>query len=116
MPSPAAIGTLTALPPLAATQARARREQIRWLGLVHLDMARPQQMTDAALLAAVRAVYPDANQRELQRELDYLMERGLLAIVDDSGIWRLKLTYQGIDIVQFTTPCPPGIGRPISPT
>ena len=96
-------------------QERTRREQIRWVSLQHLDEVRPQQVTDAALLPLIQAVYPTATGRELQRELDYLMACGLVTIGDEYGIWRLKLTKEGIDIVQYTTPCPQGIGRPALP-
>ena len=54
--------------------------------------------------------------RELRRELDYLMECGLLTVAEDYEVWRLKLTRHGIDLVEYTTPCPPGVGRPASPT
>lgn len=69
-------------------------------------------MADAALLPLIQAVYPDAGSRELRRELDYLMECGLLTIAEEHETWRLKLTREGIDLVQYTTSCPPGIGRP----
>ena len=115
MVKPATVTPLSEPPSLAALQERTRREQIRWVSLQHLDEARPQQVTDAALLPLIQAVYPTATGRELQRELDYLMACGLVTIGDEYGIWRLKLTKEGIDIVQYTTPCPQGIGRPALP-
>jgi len=100
---------------LSAVQERKRREQIRWLCLQHIDAARPAQMTDAALLPLVQTVHSITALRELRRELDYLMECGLLTLVEDYETWRLKLTHHGIDLVQYTGPCPPGIGRPPVP-
>lgn len=95
---------------------KQRREHIRWLGLAHLDAARPQPMVDAALLPLIQAIYPNADPHELRRELDYLAKCDLLTIVDNDGFWRLTLTRQGIDLVEFTTPCPPGVGRQSQPT
>jgi hypothetical protein len=53
-------------------------------------------MTDFALLAEIRAVYPKAELRELLRELDYLALKGLLTTMDTEGVWQLRLTCQGI--------------------
>lgn len=92
---------------------KARREHVRWQCLVVLDQERPSVMTDAALLAVIRTTYPDAKERELRRALDYLESAGYLSTHRDEP-WQLRLTYKGIDLVDFTTPCPPGIGRPIS--
>lgn len=99
--------------PVVALHARVRREQMRWLALSHLDVARPQAMTDLALLALIQTVYPEATVPELRRELQYLALRDLLTSVDKYGRWRLSLTYQGIDVVEYTDSCPPGIGRPL---
>lgn len=89
-----------------------RREQIRWLCLYQLDSVRPDVMTDLALLAVIQAVYPNANHIELRRELDYLKLCTLLTITSKRDIWHLTLTYQGVDVVEYTSECPDGIGRP----
>ena len=115
MPKSSAVAAFIGSSPIGLVQERTRREQVRWMSLLHLDAMRPQQMVDAALLPLIQVVYPDASTRELQRELDYLAEHGLLAIAEEGGLWRLKLTHHGIDLVKYTTPCPPGIGRPVSP-
>jgi hypothetical protein len=50
---------------------------------------------------------------ELRRELDYLEERELLEISGrDSVQWNAKLTRVGVDLVEYTIPCEPGIARP----
>lgn len=95
--------------------AKIRREQVRWFCLCQLDRARPEAMTDEALLALVQAVYPDASRTELRREADYLKMRELLTITVKGGVWHMKLTWQGIDIVEYTTSCPAGICRPQQP-
>lgn len=88
---------------------------MRWICLQHLDDSRPEKTTDLALLAFVRNVYPDADLVELRRDLDYMALRELVTVSEKDGLWRLKLTYQGVDVVEFTSHCPPGIGRPGAP-
>jgi len=90
-----------------------RRGQIRWLCLEQLDHARPDVMTDLALLAIIQVVYPNAQHVELRRELDYLKRSFLLTIEVNGEMWHLNLTYQGIDIVEYTSTCPDGIKRPL---
>lgn len=97
---------------VASTVARARREHVRWLCLLYLDQVRPATMTDSALAPMVRADYPDADAVELRRALDYLDSRGLLSITKDGARWHLRLSYQGVDLVEYTSPDVPGIGRP----
>lgn len=92
---------------------KVRRERVRWLCLVYLDHFRPESTKDAALLAAVQADYPDATLLELRRSLDYLESHGLLAIKERGDRWLLKLAWQGIDLVEYTSPALPGIGRPV---
>lgn len=89
-----------------------RRRQIRWLCLEQLDHARPDVMTDLALLAIIQVVYPNARHIELRRELDYLKLSSLLTIEVNNEIWHLNLTCQGVDVVEYTSTCPDGIGRP----
>lgn len=89
-----------------------RRGQIRWLCLEQLDRIRPDVMTELALLAIIQVVYPNASHIELRRELDYLKLCTLLTISSKLDMWHLTLTYQGIDVVEYTSECPDGIGRP----
>jgi len=116
MAVPAPVASITQSTELAAVQERKRRELIRWMSLQHINAARPTVMADMALLPLIQTAYSDAALRELRRELDYLMECGLLTVAEDYEAWRLKLTRHGIDLVEYTTPCPPGIGRPASLT
>lgn len=88
---------------------------LRWQCLVFLDTVRPSTMMDSALLRLIRSGYPDATGIELRRALDYLELRGLLVIEKTDAGWGLRLTYQGIDVVDFNSDCFPGIGRPSEP-
>lgn len=89
-----------------------RRERLRWLSLAYLDAARPGLMMDSALLPLVQLDYPDTSTAELRLALDYLALRGLLTHADVAGLWQLRLTYHGIDLVEYTSDCAPGIARP----
>lgn len=93
--------------------AKIRREAMRWYILLALSNARPQDLCEEIVQATLQAIYPDATPLELRRELDYLAGRGLADLrKEPSGRWWAKLTRYGIDIVEYTTDCEPGIGRP----
>lgn len=92
---------------------KRRREHIRWILLLALDNARPVGFAEPRLLEVLRAFYDDVTQLELRRELDYLEDRQLIAIRDrHTGVWWAELLRHGVDIVEFTIPCEPGIARP----
>lgn len=96
-----------------AILAKVRRETMRWLILHTLNYARPQGMYSEALLPIIQAVYKDATQHELRRELDYLEERDLVSIEKDPlDRWALNLKRYGIEVAEYTCPCDPGIARP----
>jgi len=93
--------------------AKIRREQIRWFLLTALNIARPVGMYTEALLPIVQATYVDATHQEVRRELDYLEERKLVQIKRDSmDRWFAELARYGIDVVEYTVECDPGIARP----
>ncbi|MDR1710004.1 MAG: hypothetical protein LBS70_09840 [Candidatus Accumulibacter sp.] len=91
-----------------------RREHLRWLILLALNHGRPSSVVDALILSAARADFPDCTMVELQREADYLKDRGLITVnrPPDNGHWMLDLTRAGVDLVEYTVDCEPGIGRP----
>lgn len=93
-------------------EQRVRRETIRWLLLKKLDRARPKHASETALLTDLRQHWPDSDLAETRRELDYLKLRGLLVIKKKAGTWLAKLTREGIDLVEYTSTCDPGIARP----
>jgi predicted component of type VI protein secretion system len=93
--------------------ARVRRESIRWFLLVAANVSRPQGVYVEGMLPVVRAVYADATENEVKRELDYLEDRGLVKIQRDGmDRWFVDLTRHGIDLVEYTTQVEPGIARP----
>lgn len=98
---------------IAAQMARQRPATIRWMLLVTLHISRPQGMNTSALLPVIRATYGDATEREIKRELDYLHDRELVELKQDPlGEWFAKIDRFGVDIVEFSVECDPGINRP----
>ncbi|TCS38511.1 hypothetical protein EDC30_102250 [Paucimonas lemoignei] len=91
---------------------KARRETNRWLILQCLNCSRPLGAGEALLLSAL-ADTVEITQKELRCELDYLQERQLVELKgQDSPQWHARLTRTGIDLVEYTIPCEPGIARP----
>jgi hypothetical protein len=94
--------------------AKYRREFMRWIILLTLNNSRPLGNADNNILSVVCTEFADCTRLELQRELDYLRDRGLatLDIPHDGGAWRCDLTRDGIDMVEYTIDCAPGIACP----
>jgi hypothetical protein len=93
--------------------AKARRETMRWMLLTVINISRPRGINTAALLPIMQATYPDATHLEIRRELDYLHERELVKIDKDPlDNWFVTLMRYGIEVVEYTCPCDPGISRP----
>ena len=93
--------------------AKARREHLRWLVMLTLNNARPTGAYEAMVLSVAQSVYQDATALELRRELDYLHERELIHVdKQPSGMWHTALNRLGVDVVEYTVDCEPGIARP----
>lgn len=94
-------------------QAKVRRESMRWLILLTLNNARPIGAYEELVLFTLQAMYPDATDVEVRRELDYLSDRDLVGIKKEpSGRWFADLTRYGVDVAEYTVECDPGIARP----
>lgn len=95
-------------------QARIRREFMRWTILLALNAARPEDLHDTVVVQTVQAIYPDATALEVRREIDYLVDRGLVSVrKQPTSIWWCGLSRYGVDIVEYTVDCEPGIARPV---
>lgn len=92
---------------------KVRREALRWHLLQIANVSRPQGINTAAMLPIIHTVYANASERELRLQLDYLEERELVKISKDPlDNWTVELTRYGVDIVEYTIDCEPGISRP----
>jgi len=94
-------------------QEKQRREFGRWVLLLALNNARPVGAWEETLLVTLQGMYADTTRIELRRQLDYLADRGLVEIVKHpNGRWFAGLKRYGVDIVEYTVACDPGIARP----
>ena len=92
---------------------KIRRESIRWDILLTLNNSRPNGIFERVVLSVVQASYPDATQKELRCELDYLKTRNLIRVKKQpDGRWCCELDRYGIDVVEYTVDVEPGIARP----
>lgn len=92
---------------------KARRENLRWYILLTLNSARPLGTSEAVILSTIQGIVPDCTIRELRNELDYLEHRELVTVKSKQGpSWHADLTRCGIDLVEYTIDCEPGIARP----
>jgi hypothetical protein len=90
-----------------------RRETIRWNILLSLNNSQPIGVFESIVLSIIRAEYPDCTHNELRRHLDYLNERELIHVdKHPDGRWFGKLARYGVDVVEYTVVCEPGIARP----
>ena len=94
-------------------QVKQRREFGRWVLLLGLYNARPVGAWEEVLLSILQGMWPDATAREARLGLDYLADRKLVDLVKEPfGRWRAELNRYGVDVVEYTVPCEPGIARP----
>lgn len=94
--------------------AKIRRESMRWYILLTLDNARPVDPHETLVVTTIQAIFGDATQHEVRRELDYLADRSLVKLDKrPDGVWVCGLTHYGVDIAEYTTECNPGIARPV---
>ncbi|QBP09840.1 hypothetical protein [Cupriavidus metallidurans] len=92
---------------------KARRETLRWRILVALNVSRPEPVDEGLLLSVLTDTKLQVSTRELRRELDYLAERELATLQGKDGpLWMAGLTRHGVDVVEYTVECQPGIARP----
>jgi hypothetical protein len=82
--------------------------------LLALHNAAPYEAHEAVLLSTIQAIYADATQNELRRDLHYLEHRKLIQIrKDPKGPWFAELDRYGTDIVEYSVDCDPGVNRPV---
>lgn len=86
---------------------------MRWLVLLCLDYARPVGCGESLIASTVQQEIPDLTLRDVRLQLDYLEERKLVKVTNKhQNNWHAELSRYGIDIVEYTVECEPGIARP----
>jgi hypothetical protein len=92
---------------------KAQREEVRWRILRVLDAGRPLSIPESLILRTLQEVSLPVTAHGLRRELTYLQERALVKVSGrDSPTWTAELTRYGVDLVEYTIDCLPGIARP----
>lgn len=92
---------------------KARREGLRWNLLVALNQAAPYTSNETFLLDVMRGIYPDVTALEVRKQLDYLADRELITLdKKPNGAWFADIARWGVDVVEYSVDCDPGIARP----
>lgn len=92
---------------------RAQREEARWRILRALDAGRPLPVSETIILRTLQDIRLPMTPHGLRRELDYLETRELIEITGRAEpTWCAHLTRIGVDVVEYTVECDPGIARP----
>lgn len=92
---------------------KAQREEARWRILRALDAGRPGPVSETIIYRLLLDIKLQLTPRDLRRELHYLRDRKLITILDEeSHTWSAELTRHGVDVVEYTVTCDPGIARP----
>lgn len=92
---------------------RAAREEARWRILRALDAGRPIAVAETIILRTLQDIQLPITPHGLRRELAYLEDRGLVEVGGRDGpVWTAELTRYGVDVVEYTVACDPGIARP----
>jgi hypothetical protein len=92
---------------------RIIREEMRGKILQALYLGQPFGLHESTIQAAMSDIFQNATEMEVRKEMDYLEERGLIAIGErHRPAWFAKLTRDGVDVFENTVPCDPGIRLP----
>lgn len=93
---------------------KAQRELARWRILVTVNAGRPLPVSEQLILTTLQDTQLPFTPSELRRELDYLEDRKLITILGRGmgPVWAVDLTHYGVDLVEYTVECFPGIARP----
>jgi DNA-binding transcriptional ArsR family regulator len=90
-----------------------QREEARWRILRVLDAGRPIAVSETIVWRVLADLKLTLTLNTLRRELSYLRDLGLVELDGERDeTWYAKLTAQGVDVVEYTTPAPAGIARP----
>lgn len=92
---------------------KAQRESTRWRILCVLQAGRPLPVSEDIVQRALEDASMRITPSLLRRELDYLSDRKLVTLHGlDGPVWSAQLTHYGVDVVEYTVDCFPGIARP----
>lgn len=86
----------------------------RWVILQTLYNARPIGTAEGLVLSVLQSAgVGEVTPLQVRQELDYLADRKVIEISDrHTGTWRAKINRYGVDVVEYSVECLPGIARP----
>jgi hypothetical protein len=94
-------------------QNQKLKEVLRWRIMQTLNVGRPYPVGEDTILATVAGDDMPITPLDLRREMDYLEDRKLVNLSGkNTPIWAAELTHYGVDVVEYTLECHPGIARP----
>jgi hypothetical protein len=94
-------------------QNQKLKEVLRWRIMQTLNVGRPYPVGEDTILATVAGDDMPITPLDLRREMDYLEDRKLVCLTGkNTPIWAAELTHYGVDVVEYTLECHPGIARP----
>ncbi len=89
-----------------------QREAARWRMLRVLDAGRPIGVSETVIWSVLNDLNLPFSLNQMRRELTYLRDLGLVEIMnEDTETWSAKLMPDGVNVVEYTVPAPPGIAR-----
>lgn len=92
---------------------KAGRETVRWRILRVLYGGAPWPVGEGLVHSTLDDAALRVSPAELRKHLDYLENKGLVRVLQrDEAVWSAQLTSDGMDVAEYTIPCPPGIKRP----
>jgi len=94
-------------------QNQKLKEVLRWRIMQTLNVGRPYSVGEDTILATVAGDDMPITPLDLRREMHYLEDRKLVILSGKkSPVWTAELTHYGVDVVEYTVDCFPGIARP----
>lgn len=87
------------------------RQVIRWEILETLYAARPDSVSEQVLCSTVAEGVIQDPTRVTKSEIGYLKDAGLV-LCGDGERPMLRLSPEGVDVVEYACDCRPGIARP----
>jgi hypothetical protein len=98
---------------LAPDLSKAQREDSRWRILRTLDAGRPFPLTERVVWRVLTDIKLPMVLAGVRREIAYLEAKGLVKVLNPTEPeLQVELTALGIDVLEYTVDCPPGIARP----
>jgi len=99
--------------PDAIDLEQKQREEARWRILRVLDAGHPIGVGETIIWRVLADVKVPFSLHQVRRELTYLRDLTLVEIEGEhTETWSGKLTARGVQVVEYTIECPPGIARP----